>query len=236
MKLFLDTANISQIEELSNAGLIDGVTTNPTLCAKEGMEFILAIKKICSLVKGPVSAEAVSIERNEIINEARELAKIADNVAVKIPVTIEGLAATSKLSEEGIKVNMTLVFSPNQAILAAKAGAAFVSPFLGRLDDIGHDGIEVVSEIVSVYKNYGIKTEVIAASIRHPLHVTQSAMVGADIATVPYSVILSMVKHPLTDKGIKSFLDDWDKLQCSLSVNLSDSGQNTDSKIKIKEK
>lgn len=213
MKIFLDTANIDQIEELSKAGLINGVTTNPTLCAKEGMEFIPAIKKICSLVDGPVSAEAVSLKKEEIVNEARELAKIADNIAVKIPVSEEGLAATSVVSKEGIKVNMTLVFSPNQAILAAKAGAAFVSPFVGRLDDIGHDGIGVVADTVLIYKNYGIKTEVISASIRHPQHVTQSAMVGADIATVPYNIIKSMVKHPLTDKGIDSFLKDWEKLK-----------------------
>jgi transaldolase len=217
MKLFIDTANIKQIEELSHAGLIDGVTTNPTLCAKEGMEFVPAIKKICSIVDGPVSAEAVSLERTAIIKEARELAKIDDNVVVKIPVNLEGLAATSVLYKEGIRVNMTLIFSANQAILAAKAGAAFISPFVGRLDDIGHIGMEVVADCVSIYRNYGIKTEVIAASIRHPLHVTQSAMAGADIATVPHSVIMSMIKHPLTDKGIDSFLKDWEKLQCSLS-------------------
>ncbi len=213
MKLFIDTANIKQIEELSKAGIIDGVTTNPTLCEKEGMEFIPAIKKICSLVEGPVSAEAISLKKDEIIKEAKVLANIADNVAVKVPITNEGLAATSQLSKEGVRVNMTLVFSPNQAILAAKAGAAYVSPFVGRLDDIGHDGMQVVEDISEIFINYDIKTQVIAASIRHPQHVTQAALIGADIATVPYEIIKKMMNHSLTDIGIKRFLDDWDKLK-----------------------
>ncbi len=213
MKLFLDTANVDQIREVSSWGILSGVTTNPTLCAKEGREFKATIEEICTIVAGPVSAEAVSMTREGIIKEARELSSIAPNVVIKIPIMTEGLAATKALSQEEIDVNMTLVFSPNQALLAATAGAAFVSPFLGRLDDIGHDSIDILDDIVSIYDNYGVTTEVIAASIRHPFHVTQAALVGADIATVPYEIIVAMVKHPLTDKGIAKFLEDWQKLQ-----------------------
>jgi len=216
MEFFLDTANIKEIEEAVSLGVITGVTTNPTLCAKEGMEFGEAIKKIASIVPGPVSAEAVSLEAQAIIKEAEALSQIADNVVIKIPVMEQGLAATSSLAKKGIKVNMTLVFSTNQALLAARAGAYFVSPFVGRLDDIDSDGIGLVKTIVSVYKYYGLKTKVISASIRHPLHVSQSAGVGADIATVPFSVLKSMVKHPLTDKGIDRFLEDWNKLTASV--------------------
>lgn len=212
MELFLDTANIEDIKTAASWGIISGVTTNPTLCAMENTDFQQAVKTICSIVNGPVSAEAVSLEKEAIIKEAQALSKIASNIVVKIPITEDGLAATSALSKEGIKVNMTLVFSTNQAILAARAGAYFASPFVGRLDDIGHDGIGLVKDIAMVYKYYGLKTKVIAASIRHPLHVTQAAQAGADIATVPFSVLQSMIKHPLTDKGIDRFLEDWNKL------------------------
>jgi len=213
MEFFLDTANIKEIKEAVSWGVITGVTTNPTLCAKEGMDFNEAIAEIASIVDGPVSAEAVSLEKQVIIKEAQALSKIADNVVIKIPVSEEGLKATSCLAKEGIKVNMTLVFSTNQALLAARAGAYFVSPFVGRLDDIDSDGIGLVKDIIIVYKYYELKTKVISASIRHPLHVSQSAQVGADIVTVPFSVLKSMVKHPLTDKGIDRFLEDWNKLQ-----------------------
>lgn len=213
MQLYLDTANIEEIKQAVSWGVISGVTTNPTLCAKEKKaNFADAIKIIASLVSGPVSAEAISLEKQAIVREARALSQIAENVVVKIPITEEGLAATKALAQEGISVNMTLVFSTNQALLAARAGASFASPFVGRLDDIGHDGVGLVKEIVSVYKEYGLETKVIAASIRHPLHVIQSAKAGADIATVPFAVLKSMMKHPLTDKGIDRFLEDWNKL------------------------
>jgi transaldolase len=213
MKLFIDTANIGHIKEVNEWGILSGVTTNPTLCAKEGQDFKSAIKEIASIVDGPISAEAVSSTKEGIVKEARELVQIASNIVVKIPITPEGLAATKVLSKENIKVNMTLVFSANQALLAAQVGAAFVSPFLGRLDDIGHDSMKILDEIVTIYDNYGIPTEIIAASIRHPLHVVQAALVGADIATVPYEVLKAMVKHPLTDRGIEKFLADWRRLQ-----------------------
>ncbi len=213
MKIFIDTANIDQIREVNSWGILNGVTTNPTLCAKENRPFREAIKEICSIVDGPVSAEAVSLERDGIIKEARELSMVAPNVVVKVPMMVEGLAATKVLSQEDIKVNMTLVFSVNQALLAAQVGATYVSPFVGRLDDIGNDGISILADIVAVYGNYDIKTQVISASIRHPMHVVQSALVGADIATIPYDVLKSMVKHSLTDKGIEKFLEDWAKLK-----------------------
>jgi transaldolase len=213
MKLYIDTANIDHIREMYSLGVICGVTTNPSLCAKEGRDFGESIAEICSIVDGPVSAEAISMTRDKIIAEGRELSKIAHNVVVKVPMMEEGLAATKVLSGEGIKVNMTLVFSPNQALLAASVGAAYVSPFVGRLDDIGHDGVEILDRIVSIYKTYDIKTEVISASIRHPLHVIQSAEVGADIATIPYNILRAMSGHPLTDAGIERFLVDWKALQ-----------------------
>jgi len=213
MRFFIDTANIEEIREAASWGILDGVTTNPTLCAKEGCEFRSSIKEIADIVDGPISAEAISMERDGIVEEAREIASIAPNVVVKIPITEEGLAATKKLSSEGIKVNMTLVFSVNQAILAAKVGAAFVSPFLGRLDDIGHDSMAILYDMVVVYQNYGFDTKIIAASIRHPLHVTKAAEAGADIATVPFKILKQMVAHPLTDKGIDRFLQDWDKIK-----------------------
>ncbi|MDI6815711.1 MAG: fructose-6-phosphate aldolase [Actinomycetota bacterium] len=213
MKLFIDTANIEHIKEMNSLGVICGVTTNPSLCSKEGGDFKTSIAEIASIVDGPISAEAVSLTRESIVEEGHELAAIAPNVVVKIPMMEEGLAATKILSAEGIKVNMTLIFSVNQALLAAQVGASFVSPFIGRLDDIGQDGVELLDSIGSIYDIYGIKTEIISASIRHPLHVTQSALAGADIATVPHNILKAMVKHPLTDIGIERFLEDWKKLQ-----------------------
>jgi len=213
MKIFLDTANFDQIKEAASWGIVDGVTTNPTLVSKENMKFEDLIKKICRIVPGPVSVECVSTLSEDIIKEARGLAKLADNVAVKIPINVEGLKAIKILSQEGIKVNTTLIFSSNQALLAAKAGAAFVSPFIGRLDDISHEGMELVDEIIAIFNNYGFATEVIVASIRHPLHVVEAALSGADIATIPFAVLDKMVKHPLTDIGMERFLEDWKKVK-----------------------
>ncbi|MFZ3062870.1 MAG: fructose-6-phosphate aldolase [Actinomycetota bacterium] len=213
MKLFIDTANIEHIKEINSWGVLSGVTTNPTLAAKEGREFRSLIEEIAGIVSGPISAEAVSMDREGIIREARELAAIAKNVVIKIPVMPEGLAATRVLSQEEIKVNMTLIFSVNQALLAASVGAAYVSPFVGRLDDIGNDGMALADDIVTMYANYGIKTELICASVRHPQHVVEAARIGCDIATIPYEVFQKMVKHPLTDKGIKLFLEDWEKIK-----------------------
>jgi len=213
MKFFLDTANPEEIREVASWGILDGVTTNPTLVAKEKKGFRELITEICHLVPGPVSVECVSSKCEEIVTEARNLASIAPNVVIKIPVTIEGLKATKILRAEGIRVNMTLVFSPSQAILAAKAGAAFVSPFIGRLDDISHDGLELVEQIVTIFNNYGFDTEVIVASVRHPLHVVEAALIGADIVTVPYAVMEKLVRHPLTDIGLEKFLQDWAKVK-----------------------
>ncbi|MGD2246278.1 MAG: fructose-6-phosphate aldolase [Candidatus Aminicenantes bacterium] len=213
MKIFLDTANLKQIKEAASWGLVDGVTTNPTLVSKENMKFEDLIRKICSVVPGPVSVECVSTKAGDIIKEAKGLAKLADNVAVKIPICVEGLKATKVLSGEGIKVNTTLVFSSNQALLAAKAGTAFVSPFIGRLDDISHEGMNLIDEIVAIFNNYGFETEIIVASIRHPLHVVEAALAGADIATIPFPVLDKMVKHPLTDIGMEKFLKDWGKVK-----------------------
>lgn len=213
MKIFLDTANLEQIKEAASWGIVDGVTTNPTLVSKEDMKFEDLIKKICKVVPGPVSVESVSTKAEDIIEEARGLAKLAENIAVKIPICVEGLKATKVLSGEGIKVNTTLIFSSNQALLAAKAGTAFVSPFIGRLDDISHEGMVLVDEIVAMFNNYGFETEIIVASIRHPLHVVEAAMTGADIATIPFPVLDKMVKHPLTDIGMEKFLKDWSKVK-----------------------
>jgi transaldolase len=213
MKFFLDTANPEEIREVASWGILDGVTTNPTLVAKEKKGFRELITEICHLVPGPVSVECVSSKCEDIVTEARNLASIAPNVVIKIPVTIEGLKATKILRAEGIRVNMTLVFSPSQAILAAKAGAAFVSPFIGRLDDISHDGLELVEQIVTIFNNYGFDTEVIVASVRHPLHVVEAALIGADIVTVPYAVMEKLVRHPLTDIGLEKFLQDWAKVK-----------------------
>jgi len=212
MKIFIDTANIAQIEEVDSWGILDGVTTNPTLMAKEGMDPKECVRKICEIVGGPVSVEAMSTKSADIVKEARELAKLHPNVVVKIPMTEEGLKATVILAKERIKVNMTLVFSSNQALLAAKAGAAYVSPFVGRLDDVGQDGMDLIAEILDIFDNYEFETEVIVASVRHPIHVAQAARMGAHIATIPYDVLKKMFKHPLTDIGIDRFQKDWEKL------------------------
>jgi transaldolase len=212
MKFFLDTANLNEIREAATIGLADGVTTNPSLIAKEGdVDFKEHIAAICEIVSGPVSAEVTSEEVDGMLSQGREYAKIAPNVVIKCPLTRAGLKATHTLSDEGIKVNVTLCFSAGQAILAAKAGASFISPFLGRLDDIGHDGLLLLREIVEIYGNYDWKTEVLAASLRHPLHVIESARMGADIATMPFKVIDQLFNHPLTDKGQAQFLADWRK-------------------------
>ncbi len=215
MKFFLDTANLDEIREIASYGVLDGVTTNPTLVAKEGEQgsFKELIREICEIVNGPVSAEVVSTDVERMIEEARELARIHPNVVVKMPLTEDGIRATKKVSEEGIRVNVTLVFSPTQALLAAKAGATYVSPFVGRLDDISSTGMELVRDIVTIYKNYGYITEVLVASVRHPIHVVEAAKVGAHIATMPYSVFKQLIKHPLTDIGLERFLSDWKKLK-----------------------
>jgi transaldolase len=212
MKIFIDTANIEEIKEASSLGLVDGVTTNPSLIAKEGRGFREIIDEICSIIKGPISVEAMSSESAALVKEAREIAKIHRNIVVKIPLTWDGLKATKQLSGEGIKVNVTLVFSPNQALLAAKAGAFYVSPFVGRLDDVSHYGMDLVEQILTIYDNYEFNTEVIVASIRNPLHVLDAALMGADIATMPFAVMKQLAKHPLTDLGIERFLADWKKV------------------------
>ncbi len=213
MKLFIDTANLDEIREISSWGVLDGVTTNPTILSREKMDYRTLIDAILKLVDGPISVEAVNEKAEKIIKEAKMLSKISENIVVKIPITPEGLAATKVLSKEGVKVNMTLVFSVNQSILAAKAGATYASPFLGRLDDIGSDGMTLLSDIVTVYQNYGFKTQIIAASIRSPQHVVDAALIGADVCTIPYKVFTQMVRHPLTDKGIERFLNDWKKVK-----------------------
>lgn len=213
MKLFIDTANLDEIREISSWGVLDGVTTNPTILSREKMDYRTLIDAILKLVDGPISVEAVNEKAEKIIEEAKMLSKISENIVVKIPITAEGLAATKVLSKEGVKVNMTLVFSVNQSILAAKAGATYASPFLGRLDDIGSDGMTLLSDIVTVYQNYGFKTQIIAASIRSPQHVVDAALIGADVCTIPYKVFTQMVRHPLTDKGIERFLNDWKKVK-----------------------
>ncbi len=211
MKFFIDTANIDEIKEAHSMGMVDGVTTNPSLIAKEGRDFEEIIKEICEIVDGPISAEVISLDVDGMISEARDLAKIHSNIVVKIPMTVDGLKATRRLSEEGIKTNVTLVFSPLQALMAAKAGATYVSPFIGRLDDLSQEGMLLVEQIVEIYSNYAFETEIIVASVRNPLHVLDSAIMGADIATIPFSVLAKLAAHPLTDKGIKAFLDDWNK-------------------------
>lgn len=211
MKFFLDTANLDEIRDAASYGVLDGITTNPSLVANEGGQrgFKELVREICEIVKGPVSAEVISTDIERMLEEARELAQIHDNVVVKMPLTEDGIRATKKVSEEGIKVNVTLVFSSSQALLAAKAGAAYVSPFVGRLDDISSIGMEVVREILGIYKNYGYATEILVASVRHPVHVVEAAKMGAHIATMPYKVFKQLVKHPLTDIGLERFLSDW---------------------------
>jgi transaldolase len=211
MKFFIDTANIDEIKEAHAMGMVDGVTTNPSLIAKEGRDFKTIITEICAIVDGPISAEVISLETEGMVREARELAQIHPNIVVKIPMTIDGLKAVRILSAENIKTNVTLIFSPLQALMAAKAGAAYVSPFVGRLDDLSQEGMVLVEQIVEIFGNYAFDTEVIVASVRHPLHVLESAMMGADIATIPFNVLSRLAAHPMTDKGIKAFLDDWKK-------------------------
>jgi transaldolase len=211
MKFFLDTANLNEIREVAGWGLLDGVTTNPSLVARENLKFEDLIREICALCPGPVSAEAVSEKAPEIIAEGRHLASLASNIAVKIPITLEGLKAIKVLSGEGIRVNTTLIFSSSQALLAAKAGAQFVSPFIGRLDDISEEGMVLIDEIARIFGNYDFDCEIIVASVRHPRHIVDAALIGADICTVPFAVMDKLVRHPLTDAGIERFLKDWGK-------------------------
>jgi transaldolase len=213
MKFFIDTANIDEIKEALSMGMVDGVTTNPTLIAKEARPFKEIITEICEIVNGPISAEVISTDHYGMVKEARELATFHENIVVKIPMTTDGLKATRKLSDDSIRTNVTLVFSPLQALMAAKAGAAFVSPFVGRLDDISQDGLVLVDQIAEIYSNYAFDTEIIVASIRNPLHVLEAALLGADIATIPFNVLSKLAAHPLTDIGLKAFLDDWQKSQ-----------------------
>lgn len=212
MKLFLDSANLTEIRNAAAMGLIDGVTTNPSLVAKEGRPFRQTIEDICGVVDGPISAEVTAVECEGMLREGRELAKIHSNVVVKVPLIPEGLKAVRIFREEGIKTNVTLCFSATQALLAAKAGASFVSPFVGRLDDISEQGMELIRQIVTIYRNYEFKTQVLVASVRHPLHVVDAAMMGAHVATMPYAVLMQLAQHPLTDIGLKKFLADWEKL------------------------
>ena len=210
MKFFLDTANVKEIHEAASLGLLDGVTTNPSLVAKEGRSFKEMLIEICKIVDGPISAEVVSLEANAMVKEGKELAKIHKNIVVKVPLIAEGLKATKRLAAEGIKVNVTLCFSPTQALLAAKAGAWCVSPFIGRLDDISSNGMELIRQILTIYRNYDYKTLVLVASVRHPQHVVEAALAGGHICTMPFSIFQQMVKHPLTDIGLKKFLADWE--------------------------
>lgn len=213
MKIFIDTANLDEIRDVHSWGILDGVTTNPSLIAKEGRNFEEVIKEITDIVDGPISAEVVSLEAKGMVEEALPLSKIHPNVIIKLPMTKEGLKACKELTMRKIKTNVTLVFSANQALLAAKAGATYISPFLGRLDDIGHDGMNLIQECVEILEYYGYESEIIAASIRHPLHVTQAALAGSHVATIPYKVLTQMLKHPLTDSGIERFLADWESVK-----------------------
>ncbi len=210
MKFYLDTANVKEIQEAASLGLLDGVTTNPSLVAKEGRSFKEMLVEICNIVDGPISAEVVSVEADAMVKEGKELAKIHKNIVVKVPLIAEGLKATKRLAAEGIKVNVTLCFSPTQALLAAKAGAWCVSPFIGRLDDISSNGMELIRQILTIYKNYDYKTFVLVASVRHPQHVVEAALAGGHICTMPFSIYQMMIKHPLTDIGLKKFLADWE--------------------------
>lgn len=212
MKFFIDTANLDEIKEANELGLIDGVTTNPSLVAKEGdVDFKKRIEQICDIVSGDVSAEVTALDTEGMLKQGRELAKIAPNVVIKCPLTWDGLKATRKFRDDGTKVNVTLCFSASQALLAAKAGASYISPFIGRLDDISQNGMQLIYDIVQIYDNYGFETEVLAASIRHPMHIVDCALAGADVATVPFKVLTQLASHPLTDKGLKAFMDDWKK-------------------------
>ncbi len=213
MKFFIDTANVNEIREINTWGVLAGVTTNPSLIAKEGRDFVETLKEIIEIVDGPISAEVISTEAEGMIEEGEKLATLSKNIVIKLPMTSEGLKATKHFSSKGIKTNVTLVFSANQALLAARAGATYVSPFLGRLDDIGQDGLLLISDIVDIFNAHGIDTEIIAASIRHPIHVTEAAKLGAHIGTIPYKVFEQLTKHPLTDSGIEKFLADWESAQ-----------------------
>jgi len=213
MKFFIDTANIAEIKEAASMGVLDGVTTNPSLVAKEGKDFHKLLEEICAIVDGPVSAEVISTDFDGIMKEGRELSKIHRNIVVKVPLIKEGLKAVKALKAEGIRTNVTLCFSPTQALLAAKAGAYFISPFIGRLDDVSTNGMELIRQIVTIYHNYQYDTQVLVASVRHPLHVVEAAMIGADICTIPFKVIEQLIKHPLTDIGLQKFLEDWNKSQ-----------------------
>ena len=214
MKFFIDTADLDEIREAHDMGVLDGVTTNPTLCARVGVkDFESHIATICDMVEGDVSAEVVATDYDGIMEEAREIATIADNVVVKVPLIKDGIKAIRSLADEGVRTNCTLCFSPTQALIAAKAGASYISPFLGRLDDISHDGMQLIADIVQIYENYGYETEVLSASIRHPLHVVEAARIGAHVATMPFKVIEKLIQHPLTDRGLERFLADWDELQ-----------------------
>jgi transaldolase len=212
MKFFIDTANVDEIKEAQDLGMVDGVTTNPSLVAKEGKDFRGLIKEICAAVSGPVSVEVVSLEAGKMVSEAQDLAGMADNIVIKVPLIEEGLKAVKILTEKGIKTNVTLCFSPVQALMAAKVGAAYISPFIGRLDDISSVGMDLVEQIAAIYENYAYETEIIVASVRNPIHVLDAALVGADIATIPLKVIRQLIKHPLTDIGLENFLADWKKL------------------------
>ena len=212
MKFFIDTANIEEIRKTNDLGLLDGVTTNPTLVSKEGREFKELIKEICSIVEGPVNAEVVSTDAEGMVKEAMDLVKLADNIVVKIPLIEDGLRAVKALARDEIKTNVTLCFSATQALMAAKAGAAYISPFVGRLDDVSNRGMDLVEQIITIYDNYGFETEIIVASIRNPTHVVDAALMGADIATIPYNVIQQLIRHPLTDIGLEKFLADWKKM------------------------
>ncbi len=212
MKFFIDTADVKEIREAHELGLVDGVTTNPSLIAKSGRKFKDVIKEIVSIVDGPISAEVISLDAPGMIKEGKELAKIHKNIVVKLPMTPEGLKACKALTDKGIKTNVTLIFTPMQALLAAKAGASYVSPFVGRLDDISQDGMGIIEEIRTIFDNYGYMAEIIVASVRNPIHVLDSALIGADIATIPYSVMIQLAKHPLTDAGIEKFLKDWESV------------------------
>jgi transaldolase len=215
MDLYIDTANLDEISKAAAMGVLDGVTTNPSLVAAEGVDFHTRLKEICRIVKGPVSAEVVSIDHDGMIAEAESLITIAENIVIKLPCIEEGLKACKTLADRGVRTNMTLCFQPLQALLVAKAGAFLVSPFVGRVDDVSGDGMDLIQQIRTIYDNYGFQTKILAASIRHPMHLVQSAMIGADVATVPFKVIQQMMKHPLTDAGLKKFLEDWDKTKAA---------------------
>jgi len=211
MKFFSDTANVKEIREAASLGILDGVTTNPSLIAKEGREFHDVLREIVSIVNGPISAEVTTTNKEEMLGQGRELARIHPNIVIKVPLTLEGLQACKVFRSEGIKVNVTLCFSPSQALMAAKAGASYVSPFIGRLDDISHEGMDLIRQMRAIYDNYGFETEILAASIRHPQHVVEAALAGADVSTIPYKVVMQLIKHPLTDIGQEKFLADWKK-------------------------